>query len=1323
MPDLAFRNLRLRRLGAMTPGNAILRPNAMAAPSFTGIGQNSVTVVRAAAPADNGSPIIRYDLRYRIFGAAIWVEVLDIAASQPVFGLSAATDYEMTTAAVNAGGRADWGTSGFVRTATATVGLKAQVEALDLPGAVGPRIALTPIASGAPAGTTLTTNKWTISTPGVYSGYDIDRAVSITVSGVTLRDCRVADQGTLGSANYPIEFGAGVSAPLVEYCDLRGSGLPRRVDNPTQNGPGATVSMTNTTSGAIVRRCRIDNFPSDGFKVLGTGTIVEQCVIGPARSVPDYPAYNGANAYALNDWVIYSGRPYRAKSAVPAGNAPSGASGDTPYWDAPAPHTDYITVVSGSGAKVRNCLFKATAGAFLGATQYIRVVRNTGAATVLENAEIYGNVFRPWPGGYPLAAGYCRDIADKTNYSAGEIAIQNGRIYEALLNTTGSAQYPEALPSSWQEIVDPHAGPVIFAHNWLARGTSAVFFPYDAHNGQIEWGPNFYEDDNTAAPARDGMSVFPTLAEPAFGGALGHSFPAVQYTGSDVSITPTGYGKYRVGGADIDACVIRAGARVYCYITPAGVATVPAGVPATVETIGPTHVLRLRDRSGNPISGPISVAAGSATVAAYVAPPSVVSAIWFGQSEIDYLNLIGGAYSGLTPKPVVPATPNLVVFRQTTTGTAPVRTVVTQANINAELVNPAMGAVSAFLKFVRPNVNFVVGDGSVPGTGRPSLFDDSTDGTDSRLWSDFTSVIAAVEGEAGAVHNLIECWYNADAGSINNFRNAFWPQYFGTDGTGATFTLGTTHNGARVDHCLWDSTAAANVKGRGAFRRDQTAWHVLTPMPFHNAPSDVELTNFSANGARLTEPSRQVMHELASNAQAQSVSIDVGPSAHVCKFGGASTTIHPDTSDKDGQVLLAWPFALAMLRASGMTIGEPVISGIEGAADGTYADLVVDLPNGGNLTTLRTLRGGPAYAGTAPHRQAVTGLELTRSGGARRPVYRTTETSYPATHRGTVAIVDSGSGSPRRGRVRVTPTTPFAFGDGLSYLRGQATAVLLEPRDFNLYPDFLIEHVPGFYDSTATYPFEGIAVRPYQSDLAAPVLPPAFTPRGARFAGATGYRSTAMTGIPATSQGMVSMWYRNTNATWDATTNCLFHFRVGANVRLEAKTSTSGRITVTLVNDTGSNNVVCYAGAGTLQHAVNTWYHLLVGWTATGISVWINGVLVGTRSFASVTMAGNNLTQIGIGTTSTGGQYWIGDLAHLYLTVSQYLDFSVLANREKFALSGQPVNLGATGALPTGLSPEWYYDGEAPAWSNQGTAGNVTLTGGPLTVSPVAPSY
>src|SRR5690606_20719841 len=105
----------------------------------------------------------------------------------------------------------------------------------------------------------------------------------------------------------------------------------------------------------------------------------------------------------------------------------------------------------------------------------------------------------------------------------------------------------------------------------------------------------------------------------------------------------------------------------------------------------------------------------------------------------------------------------------------------------------------------------------------------------------------------GKVSNLIECWYNTDAAFIPNFRETFWPFYFGANADGSAFTIGNTNiNGRRVDHCLFDASADPAAKGRGLFKRAETDWHILTPMPFLDGEtSPAEQANFSTSALNL----------------------------------------------------------------------------------------------------------------------------------------------------------------------------------------------------------------------------------------------------------------------------------------------------------------------------------------------------------------------------------------------------------------------------------------------------------------------------------------
>lgn len=693
-----------------------------------------------------------------------------------------------------------------------------------------------------------------------------------------------------------------------------------------------------------------------------------------------------------------------------------------------------------------------------------------------------------------------------------------------------------------------------------------------------------------------------------------------------------------------------------------------------------------------------------------------------GQSEMEYLLSAGAAYKEIAQP--TPGDGNLTVITQSGDGSAPVKTIVTPSTVSAGQVNPAMAALSGFLNFAAPGRQFVIGDGAVPGTGRVSLHNGSD--VDGRLWSDFTAVVDAVEAETGQpIGHLIECWYNSDAERITNFKNAFWPSYFGITGAGSTFTLGSTHavTSSVVAHCLWDATASASSKGRGVFARSQTLWHILTPMPFCDAPvfPAAELTSFSS-GQRNEEPARAVMHDLASDATAQSVGVRVGPSAHISNFGGG---IHPVTDNPDGQILLMWPIAVALLRAAGRTINEPEIVAVEGLADGSYADLIVTLPNGGNLTTLAALESRAPYAGTAPHQQAVTGVEVDR-GSERRPVYKTSETGYPADFRGTVVIQSASEmhGTYGRvGRVRITPTNPLSFGNSFSYLRGQATASLQEPRDYGLHPYFLIEHIPSLYDAGALYKFPGVAVRPFQSDIQCAVPAPAFAARGVLFDSGDSFRGGALS-VPATNQGLLSVWLRQSGA-WAASEQ-VFEARVGSNTAMSLLSASSGRITLRL-NQDGT-------GSDTFTTAINTfvgdtWYHVLAAWdwTASRLQFYVNGVSLNTSGFlftgaTKFDFGGANFNLFSVAATAGGTSLMTGDIGHLYLNVAETLDLSIQANREKFALAGQPVYLGGNGQLPTGNTPAWYYDGDPSTFGNKGTGGNVALTG-TLTASSTAPSY
>lgn len=462
-----------------------------------------------------------------------------------------------------------------------------------------------------------------------------------------------------------------------------------------------------------------------------------------------------------------------------------------------------------------------------------------------------------------------------------------------------------------------------------------------------------------------------------------------------------------------------------------------------------------------------------------------------GQSELEFTMNTGGFYSGVT-KPSLRAE-NMVIITQQSVGGAIVKTRLTSATASG--VNVAMIALANFLDITAPGVKFGMFDGAVVGTSRAGLMATGDDAGGGRTMADIQSMINLVRNYGSEIGTVMECWYNADAATLQSFGPEWSPFYMGQRWGGGAFTLGTanpdsTRNpGTLVDFCLWDITAASNVQGRGQFSRDRTKYLMLAPLPFFDTSNGTEQTNFSdtTNGgsrlADLDRPTRDTLAAFIADSRVQTFALGYGPSMHICDFGG---DIHPVVDSEWGVALFGRNYGPGMLKAAGVTVGEPTIIATETASDGSYADVIIDLPNGGNLSTIRTLNGFAAPGTQPPHYQQAIGFEIRRASDTdaqRRPIFKTSETTYPVNYRGTAVISDAGTGvAPnRRGRVRITPQTPFAAtGDRLEYLRGEANAHLLEPRDVTAqtFMDMLIEHVPAWYDNTRLYPYQGVPVKP-----------------------------------------------------------------------------------------------------------------------------------------------------------------------------------------------------------------------------------------------------
>jgi hypothetical protein len=365
---------------------------------------------------------------------------------------------------------------------------------------------------------------------------------------------------------------------------------------------------------------------------------------------------------------------------------------------------------------------------------------------------------------------------------------------------------------------------------------------------------------------------------------------------------------------------------------------------------------------------------------------------------------------------------------------------------------------------------------------------------------------------------VVWLWYNATASGWKNFSGAFGPGLVGQNADGTTYDLATVASG-RFNHTLWDCDAAEDAYGRGIFRRDRTKLVVMSPSITIDALAGVvESTSYthSATGTerggrykQLSHPALDAGAAFMAGARLGSMAGGNGPSPHIVKYGdyaagvqtGNATDIHPSLSSPYGAPLLGMHAMLATLFARGTAL-EPRILGTETPAGGAYTDVIVDLPNGGNLTTIKALRSIATTGTPVSHEQAVMGFEIRRSGGAestRRPVHTTGAVTYPSTHRGTVIIQDAGTGTVpnRRGKIRITPTDAFATGDVLEFFKGGGLSGQIrgsEDYDRDLWDKMPLENVAAWDDGTS-FGYPGVPVRPQPGSLtitldSGPVIPP-----------------------------------------------------------------------------------------------------------------------------------------------------------------------------------------------------------------------------------------
>lgn len=444
---------------------------------------------------------------------------------------------------------------------------------------------------------------------------------------------------------------------------------------------------------------------------------------------------------------------------------------------------------------------------------------------------------------------------------------------------------------------------------------------------------------------------------------------------------------------------------------------------------------------------------------------------FLGQSNSEYIMASSSFYNHADiSRPTIDSENAIYVGANPGAAGTIIERAVTSTTVSERTVNVSMAVWSNWLNYIAPGREWRFIDLSEAGTGRSEIQDDADAGRD---WTHTQALVDYTETNHGSFDAVLEWWYANDAVSLESagFLPEWAPLYLGERSNGSAFTLGsvnpdsTRNPSSVVDHCFWDVTANPYEKGRGLFSQ-QTKW------------------TFVQNHWKDSRKARQDgINAFHADARVQEFAEPIGAWGIPYAHDGS----HALLDDPDGQVYMAWTFAPSLARLAGVEILNPTVHEITFAGDGSYADVVVNLPNGGNLTTIRAAEGRAAAATPLPHQQPVSGFEIRRAGTTedqRQPVFKTTETSYPIAYRGAVVVQDAGSGSPRRGIIRITPEQAFATGDMVYPLWMGATSPETPGGDPNasaekIWLDYPVENIPALVDADALYKYPGIAVDPF----------------------------------------------------------------------------------------------------------------------------------------------------------------------------------------------------------------------------------------------------
>jgi len=213
---------------------------------------------------------------------------------------------------------------------------------------------------------------------------------------------------------------------------------------------------------------------------------------------------------------------------------------------------------------------------------------------------------------------------------------------------------------------------------------------------------------------------------------------------------------------------------------------------------------------------------------------------------------------------------------------------------------------------------------------------------------------------------------------------------------------------------------------------------------------------------------------------------------------------------------------------------------------------------------------------------------------------------------------------------------------------------------------------------------------------------------GATFDGTNDYLSYASdyTGLVDGKVGIVALRIRMNGG--DGVAQTVLSTRLD---RLIIERSASNKISAVGKNSAGSFILI---GSSTIDIIVDGYYDILMSWDMAGVFQCYVDDAPSTTSIVHTDDTIEYATGAHkVGTDNLGVGRLNADVSFVYQNLSEYLDFSVEANRRKFfTSSGAVVDMGSDGSTPTGTPPDLFLRGDYTTFeSNKSGNGGLTVTG------------